>query len=723
MRIDGWIFDVYLDGPGARLWVITPEGRAHSFVDPWRPSFLVEDGAVHRAERWVRAAAPDAVFAPREKTDLFTGQPRRMWEITVPASAHGPLIRRLRGLDLPLANADIPLAQLFHYERGHFPLARGTFEVAGDRLLSWALRDDPAAVDYALPPLTVMHIALGASDPVADPNPHHRIRGGLRLTYENDVHELEGTWPEQVDTLGRRLRDWDPDVITSDWGDGVLIPRLMEEAARQGRPLPFCRDSRRPPAGRGTRSFQSYGRTVHQAGAVTFFGRWHLDLKNSFYFKKCGFDGLFEIARLSKLPVQKAARSTIGTALSSMQLDRALRKNILIPLEKQQAEDFRPASLLVSADKGGLVYEAPVGWYDRVVEYDFSSMYPALMVKHNISPETVNCPCCPDNPVPEIGHHLCRNRRGLVPEVLAPLLEKRAEYKRLAKTDSPHRGVYKNRANAHKWALVCCFGYLGFKNARFGKIEAHESVTAWGRETLLRAKEAVERRGYRVLHAIVDSLWVADVADDAVEPLRRAIEAEAESPVALEGVYKWVRFCPSKTDPLSGVPARYFGAFTNGDLKIRGLALRRRDTPPLFKALQERMLRLLASADSVAACRALVPALAEIVQEAQERLREGRVSLADLAITCHLSRDPADYVHDTLTSLAAKQLAASGVVLHPGESMKYIIRSAGDKWKEGRVTPLVMAEEQGDYDHKKYLEKLKAAEAEVAGGLAFDEVF
>ena len=47
-------------------------------------------------------------------------------------------------------------------------------------------------------------------------------------------------------------------------------------------------------------------------------------------------------------------------------------------------------------------------------------------------------------------------------------------------------------ASAEKWLLVTCFGYLGYKNARFGRIEAHEAVTAYGREALLRAKEAAE---------------------------------------------------------------------------------------------------------------------------------------------------------------------------------------------------------------------------------------
>src|SRR2546427_4808518 len=45
-----------------------------------------------------------------------------------------------------------------------------------------------------------------------------------------------------------------------------------------------------------------------------------------------------------------------------------------------------------------------------------------------------------------------------------------------------------------KWLLVCCFGYTGYKIARFGKIEAHEAINAVARETLLVAKETAENR-------------------------------------------------------------------------------------------------------------------------------------------------------------------------------------------------------------------------------------
>jgi DNA polymerase-2 len=484
----------------------------------------------------------------------------------------------------------------------------------------------------------------------------------------------------------------------------------------------------------------TYGRTIYQSGAHYLFGRWHLDLKNSFYFKECGWEGLYEIARIAKIPVQRATRTTIGTSLSSMQLDVALRRGLWVPMDKAQAEDFRPASDLVVADKGGLVYEPDIGWFENVAEYDFVSMYPTLMVKHNISPETVNCECCDrgvgademvegrqagnrdKNSVPEIGHHLCSRRQGIVPEVLVPILKKRAEYKRRVKAGDPQAAAFKARADAHKWSLVTSFGYLGFKNARFGKIEAHESVTAWGRETLLRAKDFVEERGFHVLHANVDCVWIQGRSGMEYEALRREIETAGGCSVGLEGVYKWLRFCPSKTDPLSGVPNRYFGAFANGELKVRGLALRRRDTPEIFKRMQKDMLAVLAEAEDVAGCRARAGRLADIADGVRERIATGRVDASELAVTFTLSKDPSDYVANGPSAVAAKRLAASGVQLHAGETVRYVIRSAGDKIAEMRATPLAFVSEAPEVDTRKYLELLERCRSEIMDKLMLKQI-
>ena len=717
--LEAWLFDAYPESGGIRVWVLDGQGRCHDFLDPWQAEFYAagDEPALRRGLDALRAAPYPSSSRRVERLDLFTGRTVSVVEVRVPPLARDEAAEGLKRLGLDLFSADIHLVQQYHYDRGHFPLARCAFAVDDGRLASWELRDDPWAIDYELPPMRTVHLALSESDVAGRLDPNHAPRGTLVLTMDGDARELEGELGEQLETLARRLREWDPDILTTDWGDSFLLPRLDEQARKLGLDIPFSRDPARRMAGRGERSFYTYGRTVYQGGARYFFGRWHLDVKNSFMLRETGADGLFEIARIARIPVQRASRCTIGTSLSSMQMAWAWRQGVLIPMDKAQAEDFRPATDLLAADKGGLCYEPDVGWHEGVAEFDFTSMYPEMMVKHNISPETVNCACCPDNVVPEIGHNLCRRRRGLVPSVLAPILEKRARYKALAKAGGPKAAAYKARAAAHKWTLVCCFGYLGFKNARFGKIEAHECVTAWGREVLLRAKETVEARGLHVLHALVDALWVKVAPDTDLEELRMAVERAAGCPLGLEGVYKWLRFCPSKQNARSGVPGRYFGAFAGGELKIRGIAARRHDTPELFKALQHELLSRLAGARDLAACRALAPELLDLVESYRLRLREGRVTAPELAITFNLSKAPEDYEHDTVSTLAAKQLAAAGIALHPGETVRYVITDAREKVKEWRAKPLALMEGGLDYDATKYLELLERAADEVLEGI------
>ena len=124
-----------------------------------------------------------------------------------------------------------------------------------------------------------------------------------------------------------------------------------------------------------------------------------------------------------------------------MQLDVAFQDGYLIPWRKRLPEDFKTGSELLLTDKGGLVFQPRTGLYEQVCELDFSSMFPSIMVKYNISQETLRCACCPENRVPEIGHHICTKRRGLVPRTLEPVLERRRVYKRLMRRKKdPHFG-------------------------------------------------------------------------------------------------------------------------------------------------------------------------------------------------------------------------------------------------------------------------------------------
>jgi DNA polymerase elongation subunit (family B) len=88
-----------------------------------------------------------------------------------------------------------------------------------------------------------------------------------------------------------------------------------------------------------------------------------------------------------------------------------------------------------------------------------------------------------------------------------------------------------------------------------------------------------------------------------------------------------------------------------------------------------------------------------------------------LAITFHLSKEPEDYVAESVQTLAAKQLAAAGIKLHAGETVRYVIANAKDKVKDWRAKPLALMDGPLEYDVEKYLELLERAASEILDGL------
>src|SRR4030067_2431832 len=165
--------------------------------------------------------------------------------------------------------------------------------------------------------------------------------------------------------------------------------------------------------------------------------------------------------------------------------------------------------------------------------------------------------------------------------------------------------------------LVTSFGYLGYRNARFGRIEAHEAVTAFGRESLLQAKEVCEEEGFELLHAITDSLWIRKRAfkEEEVLHLCRRISEATGLTMNLEGIYQWMVFLPSKGNPESPVANRYFGLFKSGKMKARGLAFRRSDTPPLIQKAQVKMLEILADAKDRNDYQSKIPKILDLLLE------------------------------------------------------------------------------------------------------------
>src|SRR5208337_890274 len=104
-----------------------------------------------------------------------------------------------------------------------------------------------------------------------------------------------------------------------------------------------------------------------------------------------------------------------------------------------EPEGLKHPDELLRADRGGLVFPPRLGFFENVAELDFVSEFPSIMAQFNISPETINCSCCPQAPrVPELGYRVCQKHRGITSRVVERLIAKRRKYKELGTRDTVH---------------------------------------------------------------------------------------------------------------------------------------------------------------------------------------------------------------------------------------------------------------------------------------------
>ncbi|MCB2154622.1 hypothetical protein KQI84_07020 [bacterium] len=712
-----WLFDLYARGSSMVLWFLTDDGKRVRVEDEFCPIvYLDGDGrSVRGCLRAIEKSGDAELLDWTERRDFWTGDMRRVFALRV-REAETWRFKLQRYADrYPLVswyNADLMPEQLYCYERAIFPLCRCEFEARDGTLAALRLEDDRWDTRYDAPPLRTVEIRaegrlLGRRPRLESITLEH---DGIEMTWDDPATMLE-SFQDAIDRI-------DPDVLMTNGGDGFVFPLLLS-AARQMR-FPLRLDREPPPRERKAqidgRSFMSYGRILYQAPEYTLYGRWHLDRDNSFMVEHTNLEGLYEVTRLSRLPPQRIARRSIGTGITSVQLDVAYHEQYLIPWKKTQPEAWKSASQLLKTDRGGLVYAPEIGFYENVVELDFMSMYPTIMSRFNVSPETVNCSCCQNVRVPEIGYTICERRVGLVSRALAPLIDKRVEYKQLRgdareRADEFDAQRFDDRQNAIKWLLVCCFGYLGYRNARFGRIEAHESVSAFSRELLTVAREVCEDRGWHMLHANVDCVWIVkpDFKREEIAELQREIDAATGLTISLEGVYRWIAFLPSRQFADRPVPTRYFGAFEDGSLKFRGIECRRRDLPIFIRSAQKVLLDELSAARTAEEYRAMIPSIRERVAEWEGMLWRGEIPIDKLAVRGNLSHEPTEYKGNGRQALAARQSERAGLNMHAGETIEYIITDAQNADRERRVclTPLMNAETT--YDPVAYIELLRRA--------------
>src|SRR5438093_1790720 len=700
------------------IWIKKTDGNHVRLTDPWKPRIHI--GGNYRDLLKLACQPEIANYKIVEKYEKAGDKEKsRVLEVEVDgdreaADLDKKIQKTNRYSKFRFYDIDIPSTQMYLYHKDLFPLALIEAEETSSGV-QWTLKDSRESVDYQIPPLKTVKLQVNTEKTKKIRSFEDEL-ASVQITGENGSLTIDSCdEPEKIQGLIEAFQVEDPDVVVTEGGDSFIFPYLARRSqennildklilGRDPSPLHVYEVQ--------GHSYFSYGKILYRETAARLLGRLHVDQHNAFISADCGLTGLFEVSRTCIMPIQRASRATIGTNMTSLQLYHAIKQDVLIPWNKNQPEEWKDGNELVVADRGGFIYEPEYGIHDHIGELDFTSLYPKIMWQKNLSGETVKCSCCPDstNRVPELDYNICQRWTGIVPLSLEILLKKRAIYKTRKKeaNNEAARSLYDQRQSALKWILVCSFGYLGFKNARFGKIDAHIATCAFSRKVLKQAVALAEAHGFQLVHGIVDSMWLKKPSATAeeYEELCTEISREINLPISFEGIYKWVVFLNSKIDPRVPVLNRCYGIFQDGTLKVRGIDLRRHDTPGIVTQCQEEMLGVFSKANNSSEFKLLIPKALNILERYAILLRKRKVPLEDLVIEKNLSKDPGKYTHKVPQAIAAQHLVKEGGTVHAGQRVNYILTHDWAGVPEKLALPPELADDNTVYDSERYIDLL-----------------
>jgi DNA polymerase-2 len=102
----------------------------------------------------------------------------------------------------------------------------------------------------------------------------------------------------------------------------------------------------------------------------------------------------------------------------------------------------------------------------------------------------------------------------------------------------------------------------------------------------------------------------------------------------------------------------------SGKLKVRGIEVRKRDTPRFIYDAQMEMINVFSSANNSREFIQKIPEALNVVKIYRKKLIDGEVPIGDLIISKHLSKNPKHYKQHVSQVIAAEQLIKEGSEVH-----------------------------------------------------------
>jgi len=430
------------------------------------------------------------------------------------------------------------------------------------------------------------------------------------------------------------------------------------------------------------------------------------------------------LMRISKLGLEDLTRSAVSSWIKSMLYWEHRRRGILIPKKEDLAQlkgrKMTEATVKGKKYAGAIVIDPPQGVFFDVAVLDFASLYPSIMMRWNISYDTIDPlkeKCARIEEIRDeknlLLHAVCMDRPGIVSQIVGLLRELRVKiYKKKAKDKNAPEDVrawYDVVQRALKVYINASYGVFGAESFPMYAPSVAESVTAIGRRVITATIGKAQELGLKVLYGDTDSLFIWNPDPDKLEELRKWVESLFGLELELDKVYRFVAFALKKN---------YVGVTREGEIVIKGMVGKKRNTPQFVKEVFSDIVESLSKIDSPEKVVEVIPLIRERIYDAYIRLKYRVLSLDEVAFRVGLTKNLDEYEKTTPQHVkAALQLYRRGISVQKGDLITFVkVRG-----KEG-VRHIQLAK-ISDIDSQKYIETLESTLEQLftALGLTWEE--
>lgn len=690
-----WLLDVATEveegQPVVWLWCKDEPGLTKVVKKRYNPSFYLLSENLEEGERVLRGQGVE----PERVKRLLRGKPVEALRIQLDAEnlehmAH-KLVKNLR--DAELYEEDIRVSTKFLLELSLRPsswiLLRGRErkEKETDLIEAEEIKMGEEAASPNLRVLAIDPLYLserGSPKPERDPVILISI-----VTSEGQKTQLEGGEKKILEEFLRFVREYDPDVLVGFGLNRLHWNYLMERAKRSGLRLEVGRLGSEPHTsiyghvsirGRLNIDLEDMARDTPELTVETleefaeYLGirhrfdvveEWELakkwretpdmvkrySMQRAETILKCYEalrDFIFSLSELTGMPADYVLTASTGFRVENYLMYLAVRRGELIPKRREE----RHVSY-----SGGLVKAPKPGLHEDVAVVDFRSMYPSLMIKYNISFDTLSEEG--ENVAPN-GYRFKAAPEGFLPHALRTLLEERRRIQgrlREVERDSVEARVLDARQRAVKLIANAIYGYTGWMGARWYSREVAEATTAWGRQVITEAMKKAEELGMQVIYSDTDSLFLQNHRNK-LDKLLKWIEEDLRLEAKVEKIYKRIIFTEAKK--------KYAGIDEERRLEIVGLEAVRGDWSRIAREAQRETVRTLLETGSPSEA---LQAARRYIKKIMRREVEPRKLILWRQITRSLDEYEATQPH----IVVARQLVQGGWRIQPGDKVGYLI--------------------------------------------------